>query len=148
MPRRARSPTALPVGAIEGYVFDGLAVGEHAHAGALRFFATGSLDDEPHGEAMLRRYLESALLTAFATRRLLRAIRFTSAVFTHGIYVPWGVVGEVARQRRRPRVDLERGLSQAALHLQPRRHLSPHAADRAASSTGRTRRCRQRRNRS
>jgi hypothetical protein len=49
---------------------------------------------------VLRRYLESALLTAFATRRLLRTIGFTSAVFTHGIYVPWGVVGEVARQER------------------------------------------------
>ena len=35
---------------------------------------------------------------AFATRRLLRSIQFSSAVFTHGIYVPWGIVGEVARQ--------------------------------------------------
>jgi len=76
----------------------GLSVGEHAYAGALRFFATGSLDGEPLGEPVLRRYLEAALLTAFAARRLLRAIGFTSAVFTHGIYVPWGIVGEVARQ--------------------------------------------------
>jgi hypothetical protein len=30
--------------------------GEHAHAGALRFFATGTLDDEPHAEAVLQRY--------------------------------------------------------------------------------------------
>ncbi len=58
----------------------------------------GRSQDEPHGEAVLRRYLESALLTAFATRRLMRSIQFTSAVFTHGIYVPWGIVGEVARQ--------------------------------------------------
>jgi hypothetical protein len=89
--------TGLPAEGIEDYVFDGLAVGEHAHAGAIRFFASGSLDTEPHGEAILRRYLESALLTAFATRRLLRAIQFESVVLTHGIYVPWGVVGEVAR---------------------------------------------------
>ena len=89
--------TGLPADGIEDYAFDGLAVGEHAHAGALRFFASGSLADEPYGEAILRRYLESALLTAFATRRLLRAIQFQSVVLTHGIYVPWGVVGEVAR---------------------------------------------------
>ena len=44
-----------------------LAIGEHAHAGALRFFATGSLDHEPHAESILRRYLESALLTASVT---------------------------------------------------------------------------------
>jgi hypothetical protein len=91
---------ALPLDGIEGYTLDGLKVGEHAHAGALRFFASGSLADEPLAEPVLRRYLESAILTAFATRRLMRGVGFTSAVFTHGIYVPWGVVGEVARQER------------------------------------------------
>ncbi len=89
---------SLPADQIEGFTLDGLAIGEHAHAGALRFFATGSLADEPHAEAVLRRYLESALLTAFATRRLLRTVEFSSAVLTHGIYVPWGILGEVARQ--------------------------------------------------
>ncbi len=88
----------VPVDEIETFTLDGLAIGEHAHAGALRFFATGSLDDEPLAEAVLRRYLESALLTAYATRRLLRAVQCSSAVFTHGIYVPWGIVGEVARR--------------------------------------------------
>ncbi|MGE0444005.1 MAG: capsule biosynthesis protein [Vicinamibacterales bacterium] len=89
-----------PLADLESLCVDGIAVGEHAHAGALRFFATGSLDDEPLAEPVLRRYLESALLTTYATRRLLRTVGFTSAVFTHGIYVPWGLVGEVARQER------------------------------------------------
>ncbi|HEY6509995.1 MAG TPA: hypothetical protein VIY56_18360 [Vicinamibacterales bacterium] len=87
-----------PAGEIPSYSRDGLAIGEHAHAGALRFFATGSLENEPRGEAVLRRYLESALLTAAVTRRLCREVGFTSAVFTHGIYVPWGLVGEAARR--------------------------------------------------
>ncbi|MGH9346076.1 MAG: capsule biosynthesis protein, partial [Vicinamibacterales bacterium] len=88
----------LPLEQIERFRLDGLAIGEHAHAGALRFFATGTLDDEPLAGPILRRYLEAALLTAHATRRLVRALGFSSAVFTHGIYVPWGIVGEVARQ--------------------------------------------------
>jgi hypothetical protein len=92
--------SSLPSVQIERFALDGVAVGEHAHAGALRFFATGSLDDEPRGEAVLRRYLESALLTTFATRRLLRSVEFSSAVCTHGIYVPWGLVAAVARQER------------------------------------------------
>ena len=96
----ARLARGVPYDQIEGFRLNGLAVGEHAWAGALRFFATGSLDDEPLGEAVLRRYLEAALLTAHAARRLLRTVGFTSAVFTHGIYVPWGIVGEVARQER------------------------------------------------
>jgi hypothetical protein len=93
-----RLATQLPFEQIADFRCDGLAVGEHAHAGALRFFASGSLDDEPHGERVLRRYLEAALLTASATRRLMRGVGFSAAVFTHGIYVPWGIVGEVARQ--------------------------------------------------
>jgi hypothetical protein len=90
----------LPLDEIPAFTMNGLALGEHAHAGALRFFATGNLDDEPLAEPIVRRYLEAALLTAAATRRLLRSVAFTSAVFTHGIYVPWGIVGEVARQER------------------------------------------------
>jgi len=94
----ARIARSVPAGAIEGFRHDGLAVGEHAQAGALRFFATGSLDGQPHAEAILRRYLEAALLTVFATRRLLRELGFSAAVFTHGIYVPWGLLSEVTRQ--------------------------------------------------
>jgi hypothetical protein len=93
-----RVASGIPAAEIRSFTCHGLVVGEHAYAGALRFFATGSLDAEPMGDAVLRRYLESALRTAFATRRLLRTIGFASAVFTHGIYVPWGIVGEVARQ--------------------------------------------------
>jgi hypothetical protein len=92
-----RLATTLPFHEIAGFTLDTLAVGEHAHAGALRFFASGSVDGEPAAEPVLRRYLESALLTAFASRRLIRTVGFSSAVFTHGIYVPWGIVGEVAR---------------------------------------------------
>jgi hypothetical protein len=83
---------------IPAFTRDGVAVGEHAYAGALRFFATGSIEHEPQGEAVLRRYLESALLTTAVTRRLCREVGFESAVFTHGIYVPWGLIGESARR--------------------------------------------------
>lgn len=76
---------------------DGLGLGEHAYAGALRFFASGSLDDEPEGDAVLRRYLHAAVLTACAVRRLLKTLAFECVVLTHGIYVPWGVIGECAR---------------------------------------------------
>jgi len=86
-----------PFGAIRDLVVDGVALGEHAYAGALRFFASGSLDGEPDGEPVLRRYLHAALLTACAVKRLLREHAFECVTLTHGIYVPWGVVGEVAR---------------------------------------------------
>ena len=50
----------LPAGDISGYRFGNIAVGEHALAGALRFFASGSLDREPRGEEVLRSYFRAA----------------------------------------------------------------------------------------
>jgi len=92
-----RMAAEVPLDGIRAFTLDGLAVGEHAYAGTLRFFATGSLESEPSAEPVMRRYLEAAIVTAFASRRLMRAIGFTSVVVTHGIYVPWGIVAEVAR---------------------------------------------------
>ncbi|HEY1303480.1 MAG TPA: hypothetical protein VGF24_08035 [Vicinamibacterales bacterium] len=98
--RARRLATTVPFDEIRSMMLDGLAIGEHAYAGALRFFATGSLEDEAAAEPVLRRYLQAALLTVFATRRLLRSESFSSTVLTHGIYVPWGIIGEVARQEQ------------------------------------------------
>ncbi|BCB28707.1 hypothetical protein SKTS_35930 [Sulfurimicrobium lacus] len=88
----------LPLDEIEGFVLHGLKIGEHAKAGALRFFARATLDEEPLGEQVLRRYLEAAVLTALSIPKLLRSEKYDVAVFHHGIYVPQGIIGEVARQ--------------------------------------------------
>jgi hypothetical protein len=85
---------------IAGYTLDGIAVGEHALAGALRFFARGTLDEEPYAEPVLRRYLNASLITAYVMRRLLKTYPFECAVCIHGIYVPHGIIGEVARREK------------------------------------------------
>jgi hypothetical protein len=90
--------STLPYAEIDSCQLDGLAVGEHAKAGALRFYARGNLDDQPYAETILRRYFQASLLTAYAARRLLNTQGFTAACFHHGIYVPQGIIGEVARQ--------------------------------------------------
>ena len=96
----ARSLAAqLPVHDIEAYKLDGLAVGEHALAGALRFFASGNLSAEPDAEPILRRYFEASLITTQVTRHLLDSYPFAAACFHHGIYVPQGLIGEVARAK-------------------------------------------------
>lgn len=90
---------SLPFEEIPGFCLDGLRVGEHASAGALRFFARGTLEGEPRGEPVLRHYFQAALLTVYATRNCLDRFNFRSASFHHGIYVPQGLIGEVARQK-------------------------------------------------
>jgi len=88
----------IPSDKIGDYEYRGLAVGEHAMAGALRYYARGDLSGEPFGEQILRRYLKASLLTAFAVQELLNRNSYESAVFHHGIYVPQGIVGEVCRK--------------------------------------------------
>jgi hypothetical protein len=84
---------------VPAFKWNGMAVGEHAYAGALRYFARGDLEGELEAEAVLRRYLEAALLTVFAVDRLLNRKKFDVVVFHHGIYVPQGLIGEVCRKR-------------------------------------------------
>jgi hypothetical protein len=85
---------------LKEYALDGIAVGEHALAGALRFYARGDLEKEVHATTIAGRYLRAALLTMWAVRRLLNSHTFDAAVFHHGIYVPQGLVGEVCRSKK------------------------------------------------
>jgi hypothetical protein len=92
-----RIATEIPLEQIRSFVWDGLDLGDHAYAGALRYFARGDLEAEPHGEPVLRRYLEASLLMATASRRLIQREGIEIAAFNHGLYVPQGVLGEVCR---------------------------------------------------
>src|SRR5438105_4828200 len=80
------------------YSLDGVPIGEHARAGAIRFFARTSLEREPHGVDVLRRYFAAAIMTRVAIDRLLSETAYVSATLNHGIYVPQGVVSAVAKR--------------------------------------------------
>ncbi len=95
--RAKRLASEVPLILIPDFQLDGVAVGEHAYAGALRYFASGNLESEPMGEIVVRRYLEAAILTAEGLNRLTDKFQFASACFNHGIYCPQGVIGEVLR---------------------------------------------------
>jgi hypothetical protein len=88
---------SVPRESIPGFRLDGWPLGEHALAGALRYFGRGNLDPEPKGEVVLRRYLEAAILSARSLVRLLRLKGHDVAVMNHGIYVPHGITSAVCR---------------------------------------------------
>ncbi len=89
----------LEIDEILALEIDGVTIGEHALSGALRFFASGDLHDEPQGEAILRAYLRAALRTFFSFRELLDQTHFDCVVLHHGIYVPQGPIADLCRQR-------------------------------------------------
>jgi len=89
----------LDIKDIANFSIDGFNIGEHIMAGALKFFARGTLENEPYAEKVLRQYLKSSILTAYVINHLIDTHHFDCAVFHHGIYVPEGVIGEVCRKK-------------------------------------------------
>ena len=92
-----RTAESVPFEEIREFRWYGLPVGDHAYAGALRYFARGDLDGEPYGEQILRVYLEAGLRSIAAMRKLIELRQFDILVVNHGIYVPQGMICEVAR---------------------------------------------------
>jgi hypothetical protein len=84
---------------IRRFELDAMSIGEHAVAGAIRFFACARLEDVPDHLTVTRRYLRAAIMTTIATQRLFDEHPFAVACGSHGIYVPQGLVFEVARKR-------------------------------------------------
>ena len=82
---------------IREFTWRGIAVGEHAIAGTLRFLGRGTVSGESFGHGIARQYLRAALYTAAALDHMLAQFKYDVVVFHHGIYVPQGVVGDVCR---------------------------------------------------
>ena len=95
--RAAEIAAQTPFAEIDDYVLEGIPVGEHATAGALRYFARSNIEGVPHAAAITRRYFRAALLTAFGMRRLIRQTGAEVVSGINGIYVPQGVVAATAR---------------------------------------------------
>jgi Capsule polysaccharide biosynthesis protein len=94
-----RFAQSVPFAGIGSTLWQGAPVGEHALAGALRYFAKGTMADEPLGEAVARRFLVATVSTAIAYGRLLESMKPSVVVAHHGIYAPQGIVAALARRR-------------------------------------------------
>jgi hypothetical protein len=92
-----KTATEVPIADIPTFRPEGLAIGEHAYAGALRYYGRGDLTAESLGEAILRRFLNSALLTKAVMKAALKRKQYDMVVFHHGIYTPQGIIGEMCR---------------------------------------------------
>jgi len=82
---------------ITEYEYQGVKIGEHAVAGALKFFARGTLLPGMESESILRKYLAASIVTYTVINKLIKQFRIDVSSFHHGIYVPEGVIGETCR---------------------------------------------------
>jgi len=79
-------------------VFRGVNVGEHAFAGVARYFATGEPAGEESFETAARKFLAAACRTTLIAQRIFERRRPDVVVLHHAIYVPQGVICEVAQK--------------------------------------------------
>jgi hypothetical protein len=79
---------------------DGLELGEQVRAATLRFFGKADLSSEPSElvEGTARRFAAGARLAARVAERVFAELQPECLVTHHGVYVPQGVFGEVARR--------------------------------------------------
>ncbi len=90
---------AAPVDNLKNWKLGSWKLGEHALAGALRFFALGDLAGVKLADGVARKFVKSSVLTARGMDRILKRGGYDVVCANHGIYVPQGVIGEVARAR-------------------------------------------------
>jgi len=98
--RASMIASGLTYSQINEYSEDGIGIGEHAVSGTLRFFGTGTLDNEPSGELVLRRYLDASLRSYYVANNLSDNYNFECVILQHGIYVPQGILCEVFRKKK------------------------------------------------
>lgn len=95
-----RMAASLSIEDCFGYEDGGMALGEQARAGILRFFgkATFEQEDPEFVLAVARRYLAGAVVSAQAAEAAIKELKPDVVVAHHGVYVPQGVIGAVARK--------------------------------------------------
>lgn len=84
---------------LRAFTFQGLRLGEHAYTATVRFFASPALQLEKYGVAVFREYLLGAVVSALGFQRFLDKHTADLVVVDHGIYVPQGVIVEIAKKR-------------------------------------------------
>lgn len=83
---------------LQSAVFNGVNVGEHAFAGVARYFATGDPASEKSFDVTAKKFLSAACQTVLIIRRVLEKRKPDVVVIHHAIYVPQGVICEVAQK--------------------------------------------------
>ena len=83
---------------LDSLEYSGVRVGMHARAGALRYLAVGNFTHEPNALRVRRRFLAAALIATTALDRLFAKEAYDVCVAHHGLYIPQGLLVDLARK--------------------------------------------------
>lgn len=80
------------------YEEDGILIGEHALAGTYRYYSVGDVKEEETKEAILKRFFLAALIAKKVSENIFSLKKYEIVILHHGIYVPQGIIAQVAKK--------------------------------------------------
>ncbi len=77
--------------------YKGIAVGEHAYAGALRYLTVGELSNSKNDKEIFLKFFNASVIFTNSLINLLKKNKIDIIICNHGIYVPHGLTVQVAK---------------------------------------------------
>lgn len=87
---------------LRAFEYEGISVGMHAYASVVRYMASLEVETEEYGLSVAKLYLEAAIKIAVTYIEFLISKEIKLIIAHHGIYVPQGVVADVAHKLEIP----------------------------------------------
>ena len=85
---------------LKAFQIGSVKIGMHAWAGAVRYFASTQFTGEPDAKEILIRFLVSGIRLHDSTSNVINEFKPNTLIAHHGIYIPQGVVSEVAHENQ------------------------------------------------
>jgi len=82
------------------YSLENIAIGEHAYAGALRYYGMTELDSSKNSKKILIEYLKSGVKSYLASKKLFEIKKYDDVIMNHGFYIPQGVIFLAAKKKK------------------------------------------------
>ncbi len=85
---------------LKNFSINKIPVGEHAYAGALRYYGSTELENNNKSKTILIEYLKSGVKSYLASDRLFKKNKYDEILLNHGIYIPQGIINSVAKENK------------------------------------------------
>lgn len=85
---------------INNFKYKGIKIGEHAISGTLRYYRKTEYEKEKYFETLIKKYLLSCMVTVDKFYEILNKEKYDTILLNHGIYVPHGIIAEIAKKEK------------------------------------------------
>lgn len=112
------------------YERDGFMLGRHVWSSTLRYFMSGGIDiEDEETERIARAFLYSALVMHAASKRAINEIKPDKIFSSHGIYIQWGIIYDLAKKMSIPIDTYGGGFRKNTLYIYHNRRAVPPYVD-------------------